>query len=313
MPSFVFAGLTRQQELDAIETALELGAPLHLVLPAPGPQLIDRWQRQHGSEVASRLTDCLRRTQEISVAHGFLEDEDGWCAQYVAAMACGLSKLMSRHLGCGWLTAESALEDENREARLCEWQATPASVHGRYSRQQIGTLFADFVGFSRLSDDVLPAFWSYFTSIITAINQRHGGRILYHRTWGDALHIVAVDAAAIADIAVDLRDTLERMRPALEPALSRLEWRLAAHYAPVFRDHEAGGAPIFFGSPLSFAARVEPITPPGMIFVTEAFAARLALEAPLDYAAEYVGELDLPKAYGKYRLFNLRRMPPVTL
>jgi len=42
-----------------------------------------------------------------------------------------------------------------------------------------------------------------------------------------------------------------------------------------------------------------------MIFVTEAFAARLALEAPERFAAEYAGEVELAKRFGKYRLFSL--------
>ncbi len=43
-----------------------------------------------------------------------------------------------------------------------------------------------------------------------------------------------------------------------------------------------------------------------MIFVTEAFAARLALEAPARFVAEYAGEIELAKRYGQYRLFSLR-------
>ena len=86
-----------------------------------------------------------------------------------------------------------------------------------------------------------------------------------------------------------------------------LELRLAAHYAPVF----AGQDPVeetgtFFGTQLSFTARIEPVTPPGMIFVTEAFAAQLALEAPDAFVLEYAGEVKLAKAYGQSRLFSLR-------
>mgnify|MGYP000317720775 CR=1 FL=1 len=64
--------------------------------------------------------------------------------------------------------------------------------------------------------------------------------------------------------------------------------------------------PSYYGSQLSFTARIEPVTPPGMIFVTEAFAARLALEVPERFACEYAGEVELAKHFGKYRLFSLQ-------
>ena len=50
--------------------------------------------------------------------------------------------------------------------------------------------------------------------------------------------------------------------------------RVGAHYGPVFSDWDPiVGKGTFYGRSLSRAARIEPITPPGAVFVTEAFAA----------------------------------------
>jgi class 3 adenylate cyclase len=43
------------------------------------------------------------------------------------------------------------------------------------------------------------------------------------------------------------------------------------------------------------AARIEPITPPGSVYASEAFAATLAASGRQDCALEYVGEVSLAK------------------
>lgn len=46
---------------------------------------------------------------------------------------------------------------------------------------------------------------------------------------------------------------------------------------------------------------------PGSVYVSEPFAALLALEAPGRFATDYVGQTELPKGFGVMRLFSLRR------
>jgi class 3 adenylate cyclase len=63
----------------------------------------------------------------------------------------------------------------------------------------------------------------------------------------------------------------------------------------------------YFGSSVTKAARIEPITPPGMVYVSEAFAATLAATGLSDFALEYVGRLALAKGYGESRIYRLER------
>ena len=60
----------------------------------------------------------------------------------------------------------------------------------------------------------------------------------------------------------------------------------------------------YFGAHVSRTARIEPVTPPGEVFVTEQFAARLALE-PRGYACDYVGQVPAAKSYGTLRMYHL--------
>src|SRR5262249_40426331 len=87
----------------------------------------------------------------------------------------------------------------------------------------------------------------------------------------------------------------------------QLQLRMSIHYGPVFcaRD-EFSGATTFFGTHVTRAARIEPITPPGQVYVTEPFAADLVLDKTSDLAAEYVGPVPLAKGFGTTRMYLLR-------
>lgn len=298
--SFVFVGLIGPEELAVVELFQKRTARLHLVLPAPKSELLESWQRRHGPGWTMRLARSLDLADELSVVQGFLPEEEGARCTYVTELALGLSQLAARRLGCRWQELGSPSDI-----------SVAASLPNRCF---IGTFFADFAGYSRLAEADIPKFQTRFMAPIASLLKRYRERILLQHTWGDAIHVVTVDAETTADIAAEIHAVVERVRPAFGGGLSALHLRLGAHYGPVYRDHDAiENSTTYYGSQISFAARIEPITPPGMVFVTEAFAARLALEAPRRFALEYAGELALAKRTGNYRLFSLRRLSPVRL
>ncbi|MCX7072163.1 MAG: hypothetical protein NTW01_14370 [Gammaproteobacteria bacterium] len=311
--SFVCIGLNGPRELDIAEHYRLRGIRVHLVLPAAREQLVEEWQRHHGPAIAQRLHGHLERGGECSIAQGFLEREGDWRATYVSATACGLSRLEARRIGAGWHDLGHGGGPRAADAACgCGAPLPPHSAPGRTgqpeTRRLVGTLFADFAGYSRLGDEEQPLFQEVLIGGIAAALAEHQPHILLQHTWGDAVHVVTDDAETTARIADRIHSIVERARSGLGGMLEKLELRLSAHYAPVFEGIDpVEGTTTYFGSQLSFAARVEPVTPPGMIFVTEAFAARLMLEAPDRYAAEYAGEIELAKRYGKYRLYSLRR------
>ena len=98
----------------------------------------------------------------------------------------------------------------------------------------------------------------------------------------------------------DLRDGGIRLREGLE-------LRLAVHYGPIFRGRDfLTKSETFFGAHVTRAARIEPVTPPGEVFVTEAMAAALALSGAASVRPEYVGNTQLAKNYGSLRMYVLR-------
>ena len=63
----------------------------------------------------------------------------------------------------------------------------------------------------------------------------------------------------------------------------------------------------FIGAHVSRAARIEPVTPEGAVYVTEAFAAVLATTGLTQFVCEYVGQVPAAKHYGTMRMYSLRR------
>jgi len=49
------------------------------------------------------------------------------------------------------------------------------------------------------------------------------------------------------------------------------------------------------------------VTPPGMIYASEAFAATLAATGQRGFALEYIGKLALAKGYGESRIYRVER------
>jgi hypothetical protein len=306
--AFVGLGLVTPDDLAIAEHYRLLGVRVHVVLPAAREPLLERWQRLHGSEIALRLALLLDDGVETSVVLGFVDAEIDICTRHVSATACGLSRLEAQRLGCEWQMLPGIDDLPSFTAVMTSPWTTEAADGLVQQRRMVGTLFADFSGYSRLPEAVYPVFQRAMVDAIASVLDEHRPRIRLQHTWGDAVHVVTDDAETTARIAEAIHGIVERARGAHGGVLARVELRLSAHYAPVFEGHDRiDDRPMVWGSQLAFAARIEPVTPPGMIYVTEAFAARLMLEAPDRYAAEYAGEIELAKRYGKYRLYALRR------
>ena len=136
----------------------------------------------------------------------------------------------------------------------------------------------------------------------------HESEVVCRNSWGDALYAVLTGAPAAAEVALQLQDRLARFDYATLGLDGSGGMRIGAHYGPAFKtiDHITGRT-TFYGTEVSKAARIEPVTPPGAVFVTEPFAAILALEARDRFHCRYVGRIALAKKYGDYPMYRLTR------
>jgi class 3 adenylate cyclase len=138
--------------------------------------------------------------------------------------------------------------------------------------------------------------------------RQHELEVGFRNTWGDAVYVVLSNAAVAAGCAQDLQDAMTAIDLAAEGLPSHLALRLGGHVGPVFPTYDPVlDAPGFMGSHVSRTARIEPVTPPGSVYVTEPFAAELVLDGSHGFACDYVGHMPAAKDFGRLRMYSLRR------
>ena len=174
----------------------------------------------------------------------------------------------------------------------------------------VSILFADALGFSKLGERQVKSFvrefWGRVATILESVPQ---GDLLNANTWGDGLFLVFDDSRAAADTALGLAQMVAETRWTSMDLPENTNIRIALHAGPAYEiDDPVTGRPGFAGMHISRAARIEPVTPPGEVYVSEAFAALLAFDDNQErFACEYVGTVPMAKEYGRFRTYRLAR------
>lgn len=176
------------------------------------------------------------------------------------------------------------------------------------SSKVLSLLFADAVGFSRLSDAELAAFVPACLGLVAELADRDRRSILVRETWGDALFLAFTDSQTAGRFALDLRDAMTVLDWHAKGFPRPLTMRFALHAGPVQMTVDPlTGLPKCSGAHVARAARLEPRTPPGVVYASEAFAALATLERTGDFRCDYVKQLDWAKRYGTFPAFVVRR------
>lgn len=329
---FAYGALACGADLLIAEAALEHGVELHVVLPFEEEDFLAQSVLPGGERWVERYRACLERAASLTFASRMEFFGDPAQYGYGSRMAMGLARLRADHLGvepvqialwdgiastgpAGTGADVAAWREQGGRSRIVDpgpvdrGLARPdPRVPSAYERTLAAILFTDFAGFSTLRETALPAFWDGVMRRVAEVLDRHEGEVECRNSWGDALYAVASSAPAAAEIALELQDSLAAFDYATLGLDGSGGMRIGAHYGPAFRtlDHITGRT-TFYGTEVSKAARIEPVTPPGAVFVTEPFAAILALEARGRFACRYVGRISLAKKYGDYPMYRLTR------
>lgn len=169
-------------------------------------------------------------------------------------------------------------------------------------------LFGDFARFSRLADEQAVLFAERVLGEVAEVLRRHHEHVRWRNTWGDGLNVMMTDPVAAAAFALDLQDAIAAIDLEAEGLPRHLALRLGGHVGPVFPVYDPVlEANAFTGTHVSRTARIEPVTPPGETYVTDAFAAALVLAGQHELTCDYVGHMAAAKGYGKLRMHRLRR------
>jgi class 3 adenylate cyclase len=331
---YAYGSLASGGDILWAEALLAQGCELHVILPFDRDEFIRHSIAPSGPDWVDRFHRCAEAAREIRYAtdDAFLDDDVLY--RYGTELAMGLALLRARYLdadahqfalwdgGPASGEAGTAIDVERwkRAGRAASiiWPPggsvesleglAPANAPAASRRVVQAMIFADVKGFSRLSDEELPRFAERVLGAFADVLAHYGSSIKYRNTWGDALYVVLGDTAEASACALDLLEAMEGIDLEAEGLPTHLALRLGAHLGPVFPAWDPVlGEQGFMGSHVSRTARIEPVTPAGNVYVTEQFAAALALDGREEFGCDYVGHMPAAKDFGRLRMCRLWR------
>jgi class 3 adenylate cyclase len=346
-PGYGYGALAGGADLLWAEALLESGSELHIVLPFAAAEFVEVSVAPCGPGWIERFEHCVGAATEVLYAtdDAFLGDDVLF--RYGSELAMGLALLRARYLDAdvcqlalwdgkpasGMAGTAIDVATWHRAGRRVTIVSPSGEITSRIPSGPAGTgrtnrrtksvtgpdqrisarvvralLFADVQGFSKLTDEQLPRFASRVLGALADVVERYRNDVWHRNTWGDAVYIVLTDAVTAAACALDLQEAMQAINLDAEGLPSHLALRLGGHIGPVFPTYD----PLlqeeaFMGSHVSRTARIEPVTPPGAVYVTEAFAAALALSGNQGLTCDYVGHMAAAKGYRDLRMYRLRR------
>lgn len=320
----VYICLLAPADLCIAELFLARGAEVSGVLPGSREEAMAMWQHRYGAAWAMRLAHGIGQMQELSETCGYLEREPQWIAAGVMARTLGLSRLLPDPIRTEWIGLAVTADTRSPGFALREMPASrlreleralldlncPLSEEPRQAAVRTRRLYAviamTFDGVDTMSEAELP---QYAATLMTALDTELSAfarKLVERRAWGATLRFVATDAAGAAGAALAMARCVSKP-DAIAPPLRGLKPHLLLHFGPAYSgDDPIEGRTICYGTELSLAQALTVAVPAGAVFATEAFVARLLLEAPDTCRAAYVGEMPVDATGRRQRLFALQ-------
>ena len=170
-------------------------------------------------------------------------------------------------------------------------------------------VFADLKGFSNLEQAQVHTLFTDVWTDLAQATQKPRAKAKYFDTWGDGLVAVFEEGHPTLEFLFAYLYFFQAGALARR-GLQALQPRIGAHFGEIeIYNDPLTGRPNVLGAHLHTAARIEPITPPGEILVTEEFKQaidRLPIQ-PQDIAFDRLGMFPLAKSFGERELYRLRK------
>jgi class 3 adenylate cyclase len=319
-----------------LEAMKEIGAETNIVLPYPPVAFVKTSVVEAGgTKWASRFEKVLADARHVTilsdspgdaVGHYFNGIVMAGLARLRASQVCGnLRGLVVWDLepglvgGTGHTVSEwlrrgfrmsrlSPAGDDGALHDLAPTQRSDAASLGPSRQRVVSMLFADAVGFSKLTEEQIPTFVEHFLGGVREVMNRQEHPPLTCNTWGDGLYFAFDSVMDANEFALDLSDLVNLAAWKAHGLPPDLNLRIALHAGPAFEildpvTQQRG----FTGTHVSRAARIEPVTPPGYVYCSESHAALVALEGDDSYTCEFVGNMPYAKNYGVFPMYSLKR------
>lgn len=330
-----------------LEAILELNGEIHIVLPYEQEEFIKySVDIIPDSHWAQRCKILLEKANEVIICSNHKLDNNQALYEYAHRVVHGLGKMRAElldteliHLavwdgqpsdetGCTAWAIETwqawgyeveiidleairkASVTNNHLSNDCQPQINSnqeLSNNGE-SRKVMALLFADVVKYSKLTEDQIPRYVEHFLGAVAELEAKSGYLPLVKNTWGDALYYVFPSLTDAGNFALDLCDRIQQINWLEKGLPENLNLRISLHAGPVYEyvnpvTHDTS----YIGTHVSYAARIEPITPPGKVYSSQAFAALACSIGVQNFTCDYVGQIPFAKGYGTFPTYHVRR------
>jgi tetratricopeptide (TPR) repeat protein len=322
-----------------LEALQDTGGRTHVVLPSARDQFFEESVAGRGEGWPERFERVMARASEVIVASEERLSIGSIAYEYANQVLHGLAADRARQLGVSlarvavwdggppersagtadavghWRAAGYDVDViDPRDGRV--WMAAADAAaevfHGARDADPAtairAMIFADAYHFSKLGESQMPGFVDWFLGPVAEMMERTSPTPVFRNTWGDGLFFVFEKAADAGRFAIGLAECVGAIDRRAAGLPESMHLRVALHVGPVypFRDRIIG-KPNYIGSHVNRTARIEPVTPPGQVYGTYAFAALAALQAPGEFRCDYVGRIPLAKSFGEFPMYRVRR------
>ncbi len=345
-PGVGFSSAANGSDILFLETMLESGAEIVVVLPYERAQFVEDSVAKTSSKVAwtERFERVIGAATRVITASPEPFYAAGISYDYANRLLLGLAKIRAQQLETSltamtvWDASDDSRADGGTATAVDRWRRAQVPVEvlslstlrqirrspvtadlktetlrkqkppAATNSQIVALLFADAVGFSRLTEHEIPAFTRHFLGMIANLTRKSPRAILAKNTWGDGLYLVFSDVQAAGEFALQLCELAATARWHDLGLPAGLALRVGLHAGPVHRLNDpVTGRRSYCGTHVNRAARIEPITPPGSVYASESFAALAAATQSTSLNLDYVGQTPLSKEYGVFPTYLVRR------
>ena len=338
-PGAAYGSAACGADILCLEAALELGAELHIVLPFPVEQFrTTSVDIREDSRWGVRFERLLEAATEVLVISDQPPQGCNATYEYANLIMTGLARLRAQMLDAGltglavWDGVESG-EPGGTGSAVSAWRksgldvehvalansAAPATQPSSsddaprierswpFSYTIEAMLFADAVGFSRLNEEQVPLFFEHYAGAIADLCARTEHKAVHTETAGDGMYMVFDNAGTAGRFALELSQLITNRHWPDYGLPEDLCVRVGLHCGPVFvATDPITKQRLYSGVHTSRTARIEPITPPGQVYASSAFAAVATASGVQGLRFSYIGRTQLAKSCGALPLYHVK-------
>lgn len=330
---FAYGALAAGSDIIIAEQLLAAGCELHVILPVDEDIFIRNSVAPYGRKWIKRYQYCRDKAQSIHVVFDNLDYLDFLSISQADQTAMGMAVLKARTLETSAkqvvvcdpersndqsITAKSQQywkENISGEQIILEFPSLINSKDNEaknnpaldFNRRLMATVFVDMHGYTKLKESQIKTFIAHILTPLATCCEHFSPAPDFINTWGDGLFLAFEKAGDAAKLTLVLQKKFRSIDLEGLNLPDHLSLRIGGHYGIVYESEDPFlKRQNIFGSDVSLAARIEPITPPGSIYVSSNFACQLALSNSDEFRCEYIGQMALHKNRHKIPLFSLQ-------